>query len=147
MTYLVDQVLPSSDGSFYRVQGKIRRLLLPGETAAAAKGSSRRASTSTKATKTPATAADLPTCTEIGTGAFDGKPVGMVKGVLVGETAPKVLFPGEVPPAPPPPELWAAQHPDFPVFRPPRIDPEGTGGVPQIGLDEALDILIGDKFS
>ena len=67
VTYLVDQVLPSHDGSFYRVQGTIRRLLRPGETVGKSGGSSRKASSS-KAAKVPATAADLPTCTEIGTG-------------------------------------------------------------------------------
>jgi Ca-activated chloride channel family protein len=70
VSYLVDQVVPSADGSFYRVQGDIRRLLKPGETVSSAGGGSRRASsaTSSKPAKTPATAADLPTCTEIGTG-------------------------------------------------------------------------------
>jgi Ca-activated chloride channel family protein len=67
VTYLVDQVVPSSDGSFYRVQGKIRRLLRPGESVSGGTTSAKRA-TSSKAAKTPATAADLPTCTEIGTG-------------------------------------------------------------------------------
>ena len=67
VAYLVDQVVPSSDGSFYRVQGTIRRLLRPGETAGTAKVA-RKASASAKAAKVPATAADLPTCTEIGTG-------------------------------------------------------------------------------
>jgi predicted YcjX-like family ATPase len=86
-------------------------------------------------------------CTEVGTGLFEGKPVGMVKGVLVGENAAKVLFPGEVPAAPPPPELWTVHRPDFPVFRPPRVG-AGTGdAIPHIGLDEALDYLIGDKFA
>ena len=66
MTYLVDQVVPSADGSFYRVQGTIRRLLKPGETVG--KSSARKSSAGGKAAKTPATAADLPTCTEIGTG-------------------------------------------------------------------------------
>ena len=66
VTYLVDQVVPSSDGSFYRVQGNIRRLLMPGESVG--KSSARKSSSAGKAAKTPATAADLPTCTEIGTG-------------------------------------------------------------------------------
>ena len=66
VTYLVDQVIPSHDGSFYRVQGTIRRLLRPGETVTKS-GGTRKASSS-KAAKVPATAADLPTCTEIGTG-------------------------------------------------------------------------------
>lgn len=70
VSYLVDQVVASADGSFYRVQGNIRRLLRPGETVSSSGGGSRRSSSSTssKPAKTPATAADLPTCTEIGTG-------------------------------------------------------------------------------
>ena len=67
VSYLVEKVVPSADGSYYRVQGKIQRLLRPGETVGAAKGAS-RSSGSSKAVKTPKTAADLPTCTEIGTG-------------------------------------------------------------------------------
>ena len=69
VSYLVEQIVPSADGGFYRVQGKIQRLLRPGETVAPAGGSARRSSaTSSKPAKTPATAADLPTCTDIGTG-------------------------------------------------------------------------------
>lgn len=67
VSYLVEKVVPSADGSYYRVQGKIQRLLRPGETVGAAKGTSRSGGSS-KAVKTPKTAADLPTCTEIGTG-------------------------------------------------------------------------------
>ena len=67
VSYLVEKVVPSADGSFYRVQGTIRRLLRPGETVAA-KGTARKAASTAKAAKTPATAADLPTCTEIGSG-------------------------------------------------------------------------------
>jgi Ca-activated chloride channel family protein len=68
VSYLVDQVVPSADGSFYRVQGTIRRLLRPGETAGTGRVSARKTTTASKAAKTPATAADLPTCTEIGSG-------------------------------------------------------------------------------
>jgi Ca-activated chloride channel homolog len=70
VSYLVDQIVTSADGSFYRAQGNIRRLLRPGETVSSA-GSARRSSSSSsssKPAKTPATAADLPTCTDIGTG-------------------------------------------------------------------------------
>jgi hypothetical protein len=86
-------------------------------------------------------------CTEIGTGTFDGKQVGMLIGTLVGESAPKVLFPGEVPAEPPPPEHWASNPPDYPEFCPPRIDPAPLAGIPQIGLDAALDYLVGDRFA
>ncbi len=69
VTYLVESIVPSADGGFYRATGWIKRLLRPGETVTAAggSGSTRRASSS-KPAKTPATAADLPTCTEIGGG-------------------------------------------------------------------------------
>lgn len=67
VSYLVDQVVPSADGSFYRVQGPVRRLLRPGETVSTGRAAPRKA-VSAKAAKVPATAADLPTCTEIGTG-------------------------------------------------------------------------------
>lgn len=86
-------------------------------------------------------------CTEPGIGSYQGKSVGLVKGILEGETTPKVLYAGEVPPAPPPRELWATQRPDFPNFQPPRLDPTPGEGVPQFGLDEALDYLLGDKFA
>jgi predicted YcjX-like family ATPase len=85
-------------------------------------------------------------CTELGTGLFDGKPVGMLVGTLVGEEQPRVLFPGEVPPTPPDPVDWATNRPDFPAFRPPRVDPKPIAGIPQIGLDDALETLIGDRF-
>jgi len=69
VSYLVDQIVPSADGSFYRAQGNIRRLLRPGETVAPAGGSRRVSSSSpSKPAKVPATAADLPTCTDIGAG-------------------------------------------------------------------------------
>ncbi|MFT3766993.1 MAG: VWA domain-containing protein [Minicystis sp.] len=70
VTYLVDKVVTSADGSFYRVEGAIRRLLLPGETvkAKSASSSASASSAAAKPAKTPATAADLPTTTEVGTG-------------------------------------------------------------------------------
>jgi Ca-activated chloride channel family protein len=70
VSYLAEQVVLSVDGGFYRVQGALKRLLRPGETVTArgSGGSSRSASASKKAAKTPATVADLPTCNEIGSG-------------------------------------------------------------------------------
>jgi len=68
VTYLVESIVPSADGSFYRAQGWIKRLLRPGETVSVSSGGSTRRASSGKAAKAPATAADLPTCTEIGDG-------------------------------------------------------------------------------
>ncbi|MEO7331882.1 MAG: VWA domain-containing protein, partial [Minicystis sp.] len=70
-SYVVEKVLPSADGSFYRVSGTIKRLVLPGqERAASAARSASVAASPRKAasTKTPATAADLESVASIGTG-------------------------------------------------------------------------------
>jgi Ca-activated chloride channel family protein len=67
VTYLVDKVNPSADGGFYRVEGAIKRLLRPGEQVKPAR-SSGGGSAAIKPFKAPATAAGLPTTTEVGTG-------------------------------------------------------------------------------
>ena len=67
VTYLVDKVTPSADGGFYRVEGAIKRLLRPGEQVKPAR-SSGGGSAPVKPFKAPATAAGLPTTTEVGTG-------------------------------------------------------------------------------
>jgi uncharacterized protein len=85
-------------------------------------------------------------CTELGTGHVAGRRVGMLRGVPVGDTEPVVLYPGEVPAAPPTAEEWATAPPEYPEFRPPRIEPAPVAGIPHIGLDDALEFLIGDKF-
>jgi Ca-activated chloride channel family protein len=69
VTYLVAKVVPSADGGFYRVEGAIKRLLRPGEQVKPnASSASAAAPAAAKPAKTPATAADLPTTTEVGTG-------------------------------------------------------------------------------
>ena len=68
VSYLADRVVPSSDGGFYRVEGTIRRLLRPGETATPSRGSSSRRASPAKATKVAKTAADLESTDQVGTG-------------------------------------------------------------------------------
>ncbi len=68
VTYLVDKVVPSADGGFYRVEGAIKRLLRPGEVVKPSRSASSGGSVAAKPAKTPATAAGLPTTTEVGTG-------------------------------------------------------------------------------
>ena len=68
VSYLVDKVVPSADGGFYRVEGAIKRLLRPGETVTPKRAAPAAAAAPAKPAKTPATAADLPTTTEVGTG-------------------------------------------------------------------------------
>jgi uncharacterized protein len=85
-------------------------------------------------------------CTELGTGAIEGRRVGMLRGVPVGGSEPVVLFPGEVPAAPPGAAEWATAPPNYPEFRPPPIEAAPVAGIPHIGLDDALEFLIGDRL-
>jgi predicted YcjX-like family ATPase len=85
-------------------------------------------------------------CTEIGRGRIGDREVGMVRGIPVGETEPRLLYPGTVPASPPPPGHWEEAPTEFPNFRPPPISAAPIAGIPHIGLDEALEFLTGDKF-
>lgn len=71
-SYVVEKVLPSADGSFYRVSGFIKRLVLPGQerAASAARSASSPAASPRKAApaKAPTTAADLESVASIGNG-------------------------------------------------------------------------------
>jgi len=69
--YLVESLVPSQDGSFYRAQGPITRLVRPGETdplASGHLGSSRSATTTMRVVRTPATLADLQETDTVGSG-------------------------------------------------------------------------------
>ncbi|MFO0756162.1 MAG: VWA domain-containing protein [Byssovorax sp.] len=71
VSYVVDQVVPSADGSFYRVSGAIKRLVLPGQEKAAsspARAASSAAPRKAAPAKAPQTAADLDTVDAIGSG-------------------------------------------------------------------------------
>jgi len=68
VTYLVDRITAASGGGFYRVEGAIKRLLRPGETVTPKRSSGGSSSGTPKPFKVPATAAGLPTTTEVGTG-------------------------------------------------------------------------------
>ncbi len=80
-TYLVDSVELSSNGSFYRTKGDIRLLVAPGQENIYQQRKTARVPRSTKppkASKAPATAADLETTDEVGNGVLvqciqDGK--------------------------------------------------------------------------
>jgi Ca-activated chloride channel family protein len=65
-SYVVESIVPSKDGSYYRATGKISLLLLPGQTRSSAGGSSR--AKSGKASTVSCTAADLPTTNGVGDG-------------------------------------------------------------------------------
>jgi predicted YcjX-like family ATPase len=75
---------------------------------------------------------------------LDGRAVETVTGVLLGEDRARPVFVGDVPSAQPPESFWNRPHFALPVFRPPRIDPGGTQGIPHLGLDTLLVDLLGD---
>lgn len=70
VTYLVEDLRLSSDGTFYHAGGTIKRVLTPGsERSVAASAPARRSAAKTPAAAAPArTAADLPTTTTVGSG-------------------------------------------------------------------------------
>ncbi|WNG38886.1 VWA domain-containing protein [Archangium violaceum] len=70
VTYVVDKLEPSGDGSFYRVVGAIKRLVLPGQerAARAADAAPAKKSKPTASKVTAGSAADLPTTNSVGTG-------------------------------------------------------------------------------
>ena len=69
VTYLVEKLVPSADGTFYRAQGTIKRLVLPGQERAARAASGGGAPRKTgKASKVTGSAQDLPTTNGVGNG-------------------------------------------------------------------------------
>lgn len=77
---------------------------------------------------------------------LDGQTVAVVKGLVPGSDTPKKLFPGDIPLKPPPPEFWTNALFTMPGFLPPRLDPRGTTGIPNLDLDAAVAFLMGDKL-
>ena len=70
VTYIVDEINLSADGSFYRASGNIRRLVKPGEERAVSSQSSTSAANTPKRQKlnAPASAADLESVDNVGDG-------------------------------------------------------------------------------
>jgi predicted YcjX-like family ATPase len=81
-------------------------------------------------------------CTEDGIDIIDGHKVDIVIGLPQGAARRIRFFPGIVPMAPPPSGFWGERFTEFPVFQPPRLD--AAAGIPHIGLDKALEFLLGD---
>jgi Ca-activated chloride channel homolog len=67
-SYMVESLEASQDGSFYRVQGTIQRLTKPGETDRFLAPQRSRSASITKASKGPASAADLVVTDSVGDG-------------------------------------------------------------------------------
>ncbi|QRN94746.1 VWA domain-containing protein [Archangium violaceum] len=68
VSYVVDKLEPSGDGTFYRVSGAIKRLVLPGQERGARSAEAAKKKGKPTASKVTGSAADLPTTNTVGTG-------------------------------------------------------------------------------
>lgn len=75
----------------------------------------------------------------------NGEEVATLKGHLLDGHEPVVMFPGEVPAQLPSEEFFARQGFDFKAFAPP-LRSNSAAVLPHLGLDKALQHLLGDKI-
>jgi predicted YcjX-like family ATPase len=88
-------------------------------------------------------------CTEDDVATLEGRPVAVVRGVLMKDGQGKggqmgKVYPGEVPLRRPDGAFWDHAFFEMPVFQPPRLQDDGRAGIPHLGLDAVLASLIGD---
>jgi hypothetical protein len=76
-----------------------------------------------------------------------GQTLSCVRGRLKGEDRETVLFPGEIPPDLPVDQDWADGRFRFRDFAPRRLRVNGGGPPQHIRLDQALDVLLGDRLT
>ncbi len=76
-----------------------------------------------------------------------GQTLSCVRGRLKGEDRETVLFPGEIPSDPPADEDWADGRFRFRDFAPRRLRTNGSDQPQHIRLDQALDVLLGDRLT
>jgi predicted YcjX-like family ATPase len=81
------------------------------------------------------------------TAQIDGRAVEVVRGLPLGSTVRKDFHPGDVPSSRPPDSFWSDRYFELPVFTPPVIAPDGSAGIPHLGLDGLLAALLGDALS
>ena len=74
----------------------------------------------------------------------DGRPVAVVRGVLMENGLMKKVYPGEVPLRRPDGAFWQHAFFEMPAFRPPRLSGDGSAGMPHLGVDALIAALIGD---
>ena len=84
--------------------------------------------------------------TEVVRTEHQGQVLSCVRGVLKGENRPTVLFPGEIPPELPAEEDWRAGRFRFRDFAPRRLMLQGADKPQHIRLDQALEVLLGDRL-
>ena len=77
---------------------------------------------------------------------YHGQVLSCVRGRLKDDDRETVLFPGEIPAELPSEEDWQAGRFRFRDFAPRRLRLDGVGPPQHIRLDQALEILIGDRL-
>ncbi len=81
-----------------------------------------------------------------GTGNIDGRAVEIVQGIPLGEEHARGFYPGTVPSSRPPESFWTNPYFEMPIFTPPRITPDGSAGIPHLGLDKVWHALLRDAL-
>jgi predicted YcjX-like family ATPase len=76
----------------------------------------------------------------------DGHREPVVWGIKLGETKSRPYRVGNVPISRPPDSFWSGRYFELPSFTPPPIDQNALNGIPQLGLDEIMVDLIGDRL-
>ena len=75
-----------------------------------------------------------------------GQSLSCVRGILKGENRETVLFPGEIPPELPTGDDWSSDRFRFRDFAPRRLVLQGADKTQHIRLDQALEVLLGDRL-
>ena len=83
-------------------------------------------------------------CTEDVLGEVQGQTLSMVRGLPAGRDTETALFPGEIPAHFPGPQDWREGRFRFLDFQPAHVS--GARGLPHIGLDEAMQELVGARL-
>ncbi len=75
-----------------------------------------------------------------------GQTLSCVRGVLVGKARQTILFPGEIPPDLPSEADWREGRFRFRQFAPRRLQLQGAEKPQHIRLDQAIEVLLGDRL-
>ncbi len=78
---------------------------------------------------------------------FGGVQVPVLRGRVQGAAEVQILVPSDVPPALPPPARWPERGYQYYPFAPPDLSAFADRAFPHLGLDKALQFLIGDKVA
>ena len=85
--------------------------------------------------------------TEERVGTFGSVQVPVLRGRVLGAAAEQILVPSDVPPSLPEPARWPERGYKYYPFEPPDLSAFEERAFPHLGLDKALQFLIGDKVA